>query len=694
MVMPALLKSSLKARLVMSGIAICLLLGASLIGVTGYLTYQETKGRVEETVQENSRQYGIIAADIINQALHNAILINGFVEGGLDQAGVSREMLSAQAIGLVNANPGIVGVTIAFEPNGLDGDDAGHTGTPGADANGRFVPYFFRKSGGGVGIDVLVMTVEAGIKEWYLDPLEQNRTLLTTPYIYPVEGKDVLMVTASVPIRRQGKAVGITTTDLALTALQKQFASFQPMGVGDVRLIAHNNHWVVHPAAHKLNTKVEAPGLAPLLAEAARSGQPATAQLNLEGVDRIAVALPIHFAGATEQWSVLVTVPATVVTQAVWDNVLPMALTGLVLATLAAAAFAWMGHGLANPILSITRSMDQMARGDLTSEIPCQNHGNEIGQMAKALRGFRDGLAETERLREIATRREEDMAERQRLDRLALADRFEREVGALLRQVNEAATQLVDQSNLMSSDCNATQQSTALGAAAVMEAASNVQTVAAAAEQLRASIAEIGSQVQMSAGVAARAADEAGAATQTVDALNQSADRIGAVVGLISDIASQTNLLALNATIEAARAGEAGKGFAVVAAEVKNLATQTGKATEEIAELVTNIRNSSSGAVKAIQGIAATIRAINETSSAIAGAVEEQTAATQEIARNVTEASRGTDDASRAIQGIADKVLEVTEAAAMALASATDVRGHATQADGETHDFLRRIREG
>ena len=60
------------------------------------------------------------------------------------------------------------------------------------------------------------------------------------------------------------------------------------------------------------------------------------------------------------------------------------------------------------------------------------------------------------------------------------------------------------------------------------------------------------------------------------------AQKIGAVVQLIQDIASQTNLLALNATIEAARAGEAGKGFAVVASEVKGLASQTAKATEEI----------------------------------------------------------------------------------------------------------------
>ena len=168
-----------------------------------------------------------------------------------------------------------------------------------------------------------------------------------------------------------------------------------------------------------------------------------------------------------------------------------------------------------------------------------------------------------------------------------------------------------------------------------------MQTVAAGAEQIGASIREIAQNATQAARVAAQAMSEVTATNETVARLGTSSQEIGNVVKVITSIAEQTNLLALNATIEAARAGEAGKGFAVVAGEVKELATETARATEDIARRVEAIQSDTTGAVAAIDQVSQIIARISDYQMTIASAVEEQTATTAEMSRAVTEAAGG-----------------------------------------------------
>jgi len=346
-----------------------------------------------------------------------------------------------------------------------------------------------------------------------------------------------------------------------------------------------------------------------------------------------------------------------------------------------------IGGAIGKPILGMTAAMRRLAGGDTSVIIPGVGRTDEVGQMAAALQIFKDQRLAADRL--SSEQAAERAAKEQRVVRLdTLTRSFEMKAGELVGLVSSAATELQATAQSMTGTAGqATQQATHVAAAAE-EASVNVQTVAAAAEELASSITEISRQVAQSAKVAGRALDDAKRTDGVVQALAQGAQKIGEVVGLISNIAGQTNLLALNATIEAARAGDAGKGFAVVASEVKSLATQTARATEDIARQITQIQTATKDAVESIRGIGGTIGEISEIAAAIAAAVEEQGAATQEIARNVQQAATGTREVSSNIIGVSQGANDAGAAATQVLGAAGELSRQAEQLRSEVGRYI------
>lgn len=191
-----------------------------------------------------------------------------------------------------------------------------------------------------------------------------------------------------------------------------------------------------------------------------------------------------------------------------------------------------------------------------------------------------------------------------------------------------------------------------IAAAAANETAQRVKATGEATEQLSASINQIGEEATRGLEMTKTAAGDTNRTQQAILLLDNTAEHIGAIVSIISKIASQTNLLALNATIEAARAGDMGKGFAIVASEVKALANQTSNATDQISRQVAAIQDSTRKSVAEVSSIANIISRLTATATAIASAVEEQTQTTRHIASSIQTASRYTTSASSEISSV------------------------------------------
>ena len=166
-----------------------------------------------------------------------------------------------------------------------------------------------------------------------------------------------------------------------------------------------------------------------------------------------------------------------------------------------------------------------------------------------------------------------------------------------------------------------------------------MDSVAAGAEQLNASVREISEAMVKSKETAVGAVDRVEAADHKAQRLSEAAGSMSSIVQLIGDITGQINLLALNATIESARAGEAGRGFAVVAAEVKNLASQAKQATDKIDSEIGNLNEISAEVVDALTTIKSAIQNVSEYVSSTAAAVEEQSTVTGEMSSSMRRAA-------------------------------------------------------
>ncbi|EWY38496.1 hypothetical protein N825_12845 [Skermanella stibiiresistens SB22] len=267
---------------------------------------------------------------------------------------------------------------------------------------------------------------------------------------------------------------------------------------------------------------------------------------------------------------------------------------------------------------------------------------------------------------------------------LDLADTFEQELDEAVQLVRRKAEAMETASDEVLGAAKLVSEDGGHVSVASHEADVNAQSIAAATQELSASIAEISRQVDRSTGAARDANTRSRSASEIANNLTTVSDRIGSIASLIEKIAKETRLLALNASIEAARAGEAGLGFSVVANEVKQLADQTNDATANIRAEIQSMQRAIGDTVTAIADVAGRVELVNDTITAIASAVVEQDAVTQDIAQTVTR----TADSVRLVH---ERIGSVATQAGLTTTVSTQLRKNTTELVEQVVNIEKRV---
>ena len=673
---------------------VALLLGASLYqsGHSAALVSASSASMLEESARARLASRGEVQSMRIQRYFmdayqygkgfsHQVLFLRDQAEKRFLDAFDLREDMRRQARSALQANPGLLGLYMVFEPNALDGKDELFAGQEelGSNAKGRFSLYWSQAVPGKLEAETMddeeLNDATAGpsgapYNAWYTCPRETRKACVLEPYFDDVNGQQVLMTSIAFPLEENGKLLGVMGVDISLENLQQLSSAASAElydGQADVSIISAAGLLAGHSHDAGLLGK-------PLSSAFPNQGEQIAGMLNngtsqfLAREGRLRVFEPLLPIPEARSWGVLLEVPREVLLapaikleqqlDARRSQDTRVSIGIALAAVLLGVALMWLtARGVTQPILGVAAMLKDIAsgEGDLTRRLEYARQ-DELGELAGWFNRFLDKLQPI-----IADVKHSVQDARSTADQsAAIASQTSAGMQQQFREIDQVAT--------ASQEMSATAHDVANNAAQAADAARGADSASreglAVIDRTTLAIEQLASELNSAMG--------------EVEALASSSEQIGSVLEVIRGIAEQTNLLALNAAIEAARAGEAGRGFAVVADEVRNLAKRTQDSVEEIRQVIENLQNGTrevvgsmhsshkqaqssveqvGQAVAALRRIGDSVTVINDMNLQIASAAEEQSAVAEEVNRNVASIR----DVTEALSGQADESARISQ---------------------------------
>ncbi len=538
---------------------------------------------------------------------------------------------------VLNDNPNFCATYTLWETNAFDNMDNNFINQKGHDETGRFIPYFTLDNSNSFILEPLVDYMQDGAGDYFLIPKKTKKEAIIEPYIYPVQGKDVLITSLVTPVLVDNEFIAIAGVDITIEFLQNLAQNAKNKiynGNAEITIIANNGTY----AANTKNTENVGRNISEFndnaneLISKIKKGK----IFKTQNSEIFEINVPVKIGKTTTAWSVNVSVPKKIIFANINKQTVILIIIGTISVILIIFVSLVIAKIFTTPIRKVVKALEKMSQKQINFTMDTKRN-DEIGTLYNSINTMNRVFTE------------------------------------MITGIDETASSVLTASNQLSTISQEISQR-------ANEQAATTEEIAASTEQMLAMINSNTEQAEITGKISSKSSRRMEQSKVMIIKTLESVSKVNEKTSIISDIANKTDILSINAAIEATRAGEDGKGFAVVANEIRKLADKTAIASNEIevlshenheltqvtssqlekvipditksAELVNNIVSAGKEQQAGVENINISIQQLTEITNENSASAEEMSASAEELSAQAEQLKNMIDFSVNDITGV------------------------------------------
>ncbi|AXH09650.1 Cache sensor-containing MCP-domain signal transduction protein [Malaciobacter halophilus] len=247
--------SSFGNKLLLQVLSVTILaFGLTMFFVSKY-SYETAQDDAEQYVVEVASKYALeVQQDITNSLTVTRMLASKFEQALQNEVRLHKKETIEFFKSILDHNPQILGIWFKIKNKGQFFDTVPeNSDIEGYDKTGQFNPFVVRSEGS---YKIQTGSVYSEQTEWIGGPKRTGKDYITKPYLYPVNGVEVLMTTLAVPMYFKGEFVGTIGVDITLDTFADMTKRIKVYESGYTFILDHNGIMLGHPTKEFLGKHI------------------------------------------------------------------------------------------------------------------------------------------------------------------------------------------------------------------------------------------------------------------------------------------------------------------------------------------------------------------------------------------------------------------------------------------------------